>query len=102
MISFIVVRIQKTTAVGSNMQKLLITTDFHFKDIKERTDLIVQPLTREQAAVLTATYVSQNGMESVTHRYYDAREFLKNGLPYDVDVLCMGLQNGEKTYTYVR
>lgn len=83
------------------MQRLLITTDFHFKDIKERTDLVIQPLTREQAAVLTAAYMTQSSVESVIH-LYDARDFLKNGLPYDVDVLCLGLQDGEKTYTYIR
>jgi hypothetical protein len=76
------------------MQTLLITNEFKAEHVHENTELSFTPLSSATAERIIQTYNDRVK--------YDTAEVLKNGIPYDLDILCINGPEAKHAYTYIR
>ena len=76
------------------MQTLLITNTFQIGYIQESTELSFVPLTQEDAERIIQSYDDRVK--------YNTEEVLKNGIPYDLDILHINNSDAKHLYTYIR
>jgi len=76
------------------MQTLLITNDFKIDYIQENTELSFTPLSSAAAERVILSYDDRVK--------YNTDETLKNGIPYDLDILCINGPEAKHAYTHIR